>query len=212
MPSSTGSLVAELGRLGVPKGILGRHLSLGTFTQAILSLLRILDSLALFSQVSPETKSRTTPLQHSSWILHVYERLWAAIVESVPGSLAKSVEATSRVISHFLESIQKFCNPKQRHLNLRHSDTEKVRVWLTCLADALSLDDMHQLPSIRPALDRSFQSLIEYTPKAVEFAEIVEDEILGRIVTLQKKQSDPSAGETFLRVRQPFVSIYGWSR
>lgn len=200
MPSSAGSLVAELGRLGVPRGTLGRQMSLGTFVQAVLSLLRVLDSLAPFSQMSREIKLKTMSMELSSWTLHVYERLWTAISEWVPENLTKSEEATSRVISHFLESMQSFCNLRQPHLNLGRSDTEKLRVWLTCLADALFLRDLHQLPSLRPALDQSFEVLMESLPKATELGGVVEEEFLPRVVTLQMKRSDPSVGGAWLEV------------
>lgn len=154
IPSLKGTLLQDLDRLGFPRGIFGKEVILGTFSQVVSLSLRLIGLFNATSRASSMGKDYTAR-QGLSWILNGYQRLWrvsSTFIQHVPADTAQN---KSRVIIQFVRCMSHFCGDESPL-----SGTPS-HPWLRSLADILNLENLSAMPAVQLELSHLFGILTQ---------------------------------------------------
>lgn len=160
IPSRKGSVLVELDRLSLPGGIFGKGFLLGTYPQAIILSLRLLDSFHPKFRYSLYSGSGDL-LSNLAWILNGYQRLWRIILNCCPNPESAASESRTRVVLQFLTSLQNYCEQEPSRSGWLQSDLGFSQTWLQCLSEIFKLNDFYQQPTFQIELSSFFCGIIE---------------------------------------------------
>lgn len=149
LPSKSGSLMTDLGHLGLPRGLLKRTLTLGTFPQAATLATALLDALSPEASAQGVTERRNCTLrQNLPWALNGYHRLRRVLVKWLQTPGFKATSADEQVLSQFLIYTRRLCVSELAMATLL-SDMSLASTWTQCLAEFLPLSISLPIPAIQ---------------------------------------------------------------
>ena len=149
LPSKSGSLMTDLDHLGLPRGLLKRTLTLGTFAQAAALATALLDALSPEASAQCVTKRRNCTLrQNLPWALNGYHRLRRVLVKWLQTPRFKTTPADEEVLSQFLIYTRRLCVSDFAMATLL-SDMSLASTWTQCLAEVLPLSIGLPMPAIQ---------------------------------------------------------------
>ena len=141
--------MTALDHLGLPRGLLKRTLTLGTFSQAAALATALLDALSPEASAQGIARRRNCTLrQNLPWALNGYHRLRRVLVRwsQTPGF--KATPADEQVLSQFLIYTRRLCVSESAMATLL-SDMSLASTWTQCLAEFLPLSIGLPMPAIQ---------------------------------------------------------------
>lgn len=188
IPTPGGDLLVELNRLGLPRALFERRVSLGTNSRAIILALQLLNSCRPSFTCNPCMKRENLlARQNLAWILNGYQRLWKVTVSLHQNTGSAALDSTSWIVLQFLTSLE----PKGEQESFRsgplQSDIELSQTWLQCLSEAFSLDGFGQMPALQLGLSSFLCRLIEATKGPNMLAECMSYTLLPVLIDIRKK-------------------------
>lgn len=146
-PVPEGPLFVVLGKLGLPRNLFEKRVSLGSFQGAVLVTLGLLDSflVRLDGHISFPSKA-SSMRQNLAWILSGYQRIWSVVSIWLQGTSMDKVDSKVEICSRFLASIRACC------LCETSSEIETVYDSLQMLGDILSSDCLSHSTSLQSQL------------------------------------------------------------
>lgn len=139
----------DLDNLGLPRGLLKRTLTLGTFSQAASLATGLLDALSPDASAQGVTKRRNCTLrQNLPWALNGYYRLRRVLVRWLQTPGFKATPADEQILSQFLIYTRRLCVSESAMATLL-SDMSLASTWTQCLAEFLPLSIGLPMPAIQ---------------------------------------------------------------
>lgn len=170
--------------LRLPRGLLNRTVTLGTFHQVVSLAILLLDSFgpkAMLQGQGP-VKGRDFVLrQNLPWVLNGYNRLRRVVVKWLQRTEPELAQSEERIVLEFLSSTHRMCVP-QFSAPVLLSDMSLTATWIQCLGELI-------YPSITCQSSTLQVVLADYLDEVVQ-------------TSRQLKLSDQSLKETFFPVLQ----------
>lgn len=187
IPTPGGILLVELDRLGLPRALLERRVSLGTNSQAIILALRLLNSFRPSFTCNPCMKRETLlARQNLAWILNGYRRLWKVTLSLHQNTGSAALDSTSWIALQFLISLEPRSEQESSRSGPLQSDIEFSQTWLQCLSEAFSLDGFGQMPALQLGLSSFLCRLSEATKGPNMLVECMSYTLLPVLVDIRK--------------------------
>lgn len=187
IPTPGGTLLVELDRLGLPRALLERKVSLGTNSQAITLALRLLNSFRPSFTCNPCMKREDFLARQSlAWILNGYQRLWKVTLSLYQNAGSAALDSTSWIVLQFLTSLEPKSEQESFPPDPLQSDIEFLQTWLQCLSEAFSLDGFSQMPALQLGLSSFLCRIIEATKGPNMLAECMSYTLLPVLIDIRK--------------------------
>jgi serine/threonine-protein kinase ATR len=148
MPAEDGTLIEDVGSLGLSPGLFADRTVLGDFHQTFSLACRLLDSF------SPKNDALSRAKYHEfnlSWTLNGYHRLRKVIVEWLHLLGVRPTADDESLSLQYLACLQRCC-VLGSHSSSLLSSTSLVYTWCQCLREFLSLSILDRLPSVQALL------------------------------------------------------------
>lgn len=195
IPTSKGTIFLDLDRLGLPHGLFVKDISLGTFWQAALLTLRLLDIFNPSFKTCLHTTGKGYVIrQDLSWALNGYQRLWRAVSSWTNDSGPDAMQASMQISTQFARCVRRFCKEES---SLPSSMTS---TWLHALADLLTLDNLSQNPALQFELGHLLDSLAETSDRPQIFFRRMGNIIFPTLIQIKDTDAALDSFEPFFKV------------
>lgn len=190
----------DLDNLGLPRGLLKRSLTLGTFSQAAALGTVLLDALSPEASVQDVGKRRNCTLrQNLPWALNGYHRLRRVLVRWLQTPGVKVTPSDEQVLSQFLIYTRRLCVSESSMATLL-SDMSLASTWTQCLAEFLPLSICLPMPAIQLDLSHFLDEVMLAIKQSRLAVPQLRDILLPVLTDIRARDSNPHIVENCLGV------------
>jgi serine/threonine-protein kinase ATR len=192
--------MGDLDNLGLPRGLLKRSLTLGTFTQTVALATALLDALSPEASAQGISKRRNCILRPNlPWAMNGYHRLRRVLVRwsQTPG--LKVTPADEQILSQFLAYTRRVCG-SESSMGTLLSDMSLASIWTQCLAEFLTLSTGLPMPAFQLDLSRSVDEVTVAIKQSRLTVPRLRDILLPVLTDIRAQDSNPQIVEQCLRV------------
>ncbi|CEJ55236.1 Putative UVSB PI-3 kinase [Penicillium brasilianum] len=199
MPSKSGSIMGDLDNLGLPRGLLKRSLTLGTFTQTAALATALLDALSPEASAQGVSKRRNCTLRPNlPWAMNGYHRLRKVLVRWLQTPGLKVTPADEQILSQFLVYTRRVCVSESSMATLL-SDMSLASIWTQCLAEFLTLSTGLPMPAFQLDLSRFVDEVAVAIKQSRLTVPQLRDILLPVLTDIRAQDSNPQIVEQCLR-------------
>lgn len=189
-------------RLGLPRGLLGKQVPVGTFPHAVILTLRLLNSLNPVSKASLHTTGKAhVARQDLAWALNALQRLWRITYPWLRNPGQDTMDARSQICSQFLECVKRFFN------HAASLPSSLSCTWLQVLAEILALDTLSQMPGPQLQSSGLLNNLAEVSKRSKILGKHMGDIILPTLIYIKNRSRTFGAFELDLQVVNPVLTL-----
>ncbi|KAJ6104203.1 hypothetical protein N7523_010523 [Penicillium sp. IBT 18751x] len=190
IPACNGSLLTELDHLHLPRGLLGRSLTLGTFSQAFTLALLLLDSFSPKVTIESLEKRRVLILrQNLSWVLNGYNRLRRVLVKWLQSARSKLDSNEEETCLQFLASSRRFCVSRSTSPALA-SDIGLASTWAHCLSELIYPSISHAFLTMQGQISDYLDEFMQTTRHSGSSAQLLREIILPALAEIEDRDLD----------------------
>lgn len=163
LPAPDGSLLADLENLKLPRGLLNRSVTLGTFYQAVSLAVLLVDSFGpkAMMQGQGPAKGRDFILrQNLPWVLNGYNRLRRVVVRWLQRMEAELAQSEEHILLQFLASTHRLCVP-QFSVPVLLSDMSLTTTWIQCLGELIHASISCQSSTLQTVLSDYLNEVLQ---------------------------------------------------
>ncbi|GLI80066.1 serine/threonine-protein kinase M1 [Penicillium ochrochloron] len=198
MPSKSGSLMEDLDNLGLPRGLLKRSFTLGSFSRAAALASALLDALSPEASAQGISKRRNCTLrQNLPWALNGYHRLRRVLVRWLQTPGLKVTLADEQILSHFLIYTRRLCVSDSSMATML-SDMSLASTWTQCLAESLPLSISLPMPTIQLDLSHFLDEVTLAIKQSKLAVPQLRDILLPVLTDIRAQDSNPQIVEQCL--------------
>lgn len=181
--------------MNLPRGLFGNNVPLGTFPQATILALRLLDCFSPSSKACLHAAGKDYVIrQDLAWVLNGYQRLWGAVSTWIQDTGSDAMQSKDQISSRFVGYARRFCN-QESSLPSSMSNT-----WLHVLAETVMLDNLSQMPALQRELGHLFDSLAEMPERSKIFLRRMGNIILPTLTHIKDRNTAFDTFEPFFKV------------
>jgi serine/threonine-protein kinase ATR len=198
MPSKSGSLMVDLDNLGLPRGLLKRSLTLGSFSRAAALATALLDALSPEASAQGISRRRNCTLrQNLPWALNGYHRLRRVLVRWLQTPGLKVTLADEQILSQFLIYTRRLCVSDSSMATML-SDMSLASTWTQCLAEFLPLSISLPMPTIQLDLSHFVDEVTLAIKQSKLAVPQLRDTLLPVLTDIRAQDSNPQIVEQCL--------------
>lgn len=192
--------MADLDNLGLPRGLLKRSLTLGSFSQAAALATELLDALSPEASAQGVFKRRNCTLrQNLPWALNGYHRLRRVLVRWLQTQGLKVTPADEQILSQFLIYTRRLCVYESSMATML-SDMSLASTWTQCLAEFLPLSISLPMPTIQLDLSHFVDEVTLAIKQSRLAVPQLRDILLPVLTDIRALDSNPQIVGKYLRV------------
>ena len=200
IPASNGSLLTELDHLHLPRGLLGKSLALGTFSQAFTLALMLLDSFSPKATIESLEKRRLLILrQNLSWVLNGYNRLRKVLVKWLQSARSKLTSNEEETCLQLLASTRRLCVSRSTSPALA-SDMGLASTWAQCLSDLIYPSISHSFLAMQIQISEYLDEFVQTTRQSILSTQLLREIILPALAEIEDRDLDLQSMDSCLWV------------
>jgi serine/threonine-protein kinase ATR len=190
MPAPNGSFLTELDHLRLPRGLLGRSLALGTFSQAFTLAFMLLDSFSPGATIGTLEKRRDLILrQNLPWVLNGYNRLRKVLVRWLQSAGLKLTPEEEEACLQFLASTRRLCVSRSSAPALP-SDMSLTSTWAQCLSELIYPSIGNSFPSMQVEISNYLDEFVQSTRQSKSSAQLLREIFLPVLTEIEDGNLD----------------------
>ncbi|KAH1373177.1 hypothetical protein KXV89_005471 [Aspergillus fumigatus] len=201
IPAVKSAIFLTLDNLNLPRALLSKKITLGTFPQTITLALRLLDSFVPKRAFHSHTSIKDPTLhQDLAWILNGIERLWR-ITHRWARTSMDDIEIKSRICMQFTSSLHIYRSLEPDISGLLSPQSGLARPWVQICNDLVTLS-LIQMPHLQAELGRLLDELIDASQPRLEVVTQFRAALLPTIIDFKSKGTIQSFEPGFQAVLQ----------
>lgn len=186
IPAVKSAIFLTLDNLNLPRALLSKKITLGTFPQAITLALRLLDSFVPKRAFHSHTSIKDPTLhQDLAWILNGIERLWR-ITHRWARTSMDDIEIKSRICMQFTSSLHIYRSLEPDISGLLSPQSGLARPWVQICNDLVTLG-LIQMPHLQAELGRLLDELIDASQPRLEVVTQFRAALLPTMIDFKSK-------------------------
>ncbi|GIK07921.1 serine/threonine-protein kinase M1 [Aspergillus viridinutans] len=202
IPAVKSAIFLTLDNLNLPRALLGKKITLGTFPQTLTLALRLLDSFVPKRAIHSHTSINDPTLhQDLAWIVNGIERLWKITHRWVRASI-DDIEIKSRICLQFTSSLHIFRSLEPDMSGLLSPRSGLARPWLQICSELVTLSQLTQMPHLQAELGRLLNGLIDASQYRLEVVTQLRAALLPTMIEFKSKDTIHSFEPGFQAVLQ----------
>lgn len=185
MPAPSGSLLTDLDHLRLPRGLLGRSLVLGTFSQAFTLTFTLLDSFS--PKVTTESLEKRQDLilrQNLPWVLNGYNRLRKVLVRWLRSTGSKLTPEEKKACLQFLASTRRLCVCRSSGPTLP-SDMSLASTWAQCISELIYPSISSSFPAMQVELSNYLDEFVQAARQSKSSAQLLREIFLPALAEIE---------------------------
>lgn len=207
IPASNGCLLTELDHLCLPRGLLGRGLALGTFSQAFTVACVLLDSFSPKATIESLQKRRDLVLrQNLSWVLNGYTRLRKVLVKWLQSAGSKLTPAEEETCLQFLAFIRRLCVSRSL-APAQPSDMSFASTWAQCLSDLVYLSISNSFLAMQIEISKCLDEFVQTTRQSNSSAQLLREIFLPVVAEIEDGDLDLQSMDSCLWVTTTLIFV-----
>lgn len=186
IPAVKSAIFLTLDNLNLPRALLSKKITLGTFPQTITLALRLLDSFVPKRAFHSHTSIKD-PILHQdlAWILNGIERLWR-ITHRWARTSMDDIEIKSRICMQFTSSLHIYRSLEPDISGLLSPQSGLARPWVQICNDLVTLS-LIQMPHLQAELGRLLDELIDASQPRLEVVTQFRAALLPTMIDFKSK-------------------------
>ncbi|KAH2263658.1 hypothetical protein KXV44_000323 [Aspergillus fumigatus] len=201
IPAVKSAIFLTLDNLNLPRALLSKKITLGTFPQTITLALRLLDSFVPKRAFHSHTSIKDPTLhQDLAWILNGIERLWR-ITHRWARTSMDDIEIKSRICMQFTSSLHIYRSLEPDISGLLSPQSGLARPWVQICNDLVTLS-LIQMPHLQAELGRLLDELIDASQPRLEVVTQFRAALLPTMIDFKSKGTIQSFEPGFQAVLQ----------
>lgn len=179
-PAPNGSLLADLENQRLPRGLLNRSVTLGTFHQAISLAVLLMDSFGpkAMLQGQDPAKGRDFILrQNLAWVRNGHNRLRRVVIKWLQGTELELPQSEEQILLQFLASTHRLCVP-QFSVSVPLSDMNLTATWIQCLGELIHASISCQSSILQAVLGDYLDEVVQGSRQSKSPAQLLREAFL----------------------------------